>query len=145
MALNPWHQLTELGVNVAWVRMDGVLGAYFHDLKTIALDPDMNQAQRRCTVVHELGHAERGFVPVNQTLTAREELWIDQAAAHRLIDIVDLGNALCEADDHNWEGVAGQLWVDTDTLRTRLQHLHPSERAYLRNRIAARDNTEEEQ
>ena len=54
---------------------------------------------------------------------------MEQATARALIELGALGEALSWSLDRH--EVAEVLWVDVDTLMTRLQHLHPSERAML--------------
>lgn len=90
------------------------------------------QAERRCTATHELIHAERGDTTCDPS--------VHQEAARRLIDIKALGEALAfyDGDLHQ---VADELWVDHETLAVRLNHLHPSERGYLRRRMSMREET----
>jgi hypothetical protein len=64
---------------------------------------------------------------------------VSDIACRRLIGIRDLGEALAWA--HDVDEAADELWVDVDTLRARLDHLHPAERAYLRRRLADPDET----
>ena len=110
----------------AWGRTD-------YDTKTITLAPDLLQVERRCTLTHELVHLERGPAPVGGE--EREERLVDATAARLLIPSVRaLGEALAWA--HHPEEAADELWVDIPTLMTRLRHLHPAERAYLRRRLA---------
>lgn len=102
--------------------------------QTVTLDKTLMQAERRCTIAHEVEHIRRGPVPAEPVLAAREESAVEQAVARRLIPIRALGEAL--AWSQHPSVVAEELWVDEDTLRVRLNHLHPAERAYLTRRLA---------
>lgn len=112
--------------------MTGQLGLTDYAARTITLDPDQDQAQRRSTLAHELVHVERG--PAPHWCKTREEALCDREAARRLIGIRELGEALAWA--HNLAEAADDLWVDDELLRVRLSHLHPAERHYLRRRLA---------
>lgn len=133
---HPWRALRNLGDDwtLVWAPLAGVVDKLGHTTwhnKTITLDPDQDQAQRRSTLTHELVHVERG--PWEHGHEAHEERVVDQVAARRLIGIRELGEALAWAE--NMTEAADELWVDEDTLQTRLAHLHPSERHYLRRRL----------
>lgn len=107
--------------------------------QTIIMRPDLLQAERRSVLAHELEHIERG--PFPGWAREREEEAVNAAAARRLIGIRALGEALAwSLDPHE---VADELWVDVPTLQARLRHLHPSERHYLRRRLAGVHNNEE--
>lgn len=137
---HPWRRLRALADwSLQWAHLpEGLLGWADHRTNTIALDPCQTQAERRCTIAHELEHVLRGPVPADPWLAAREESAVGQAAARALISIEALGDALAwSLDVHE---VADVLWVDVDTLRTRMQHLHPAERAYLRRRTEHHDH-----
>lgn len=60
-------------------------------------------------------------------------------AARRLIHVRSLGDAL-RWSEHKPE-LAELLSVDADTLQTRLDHLHPSERHYLRRVLDSKGET----
>lgn len=110
---------------------EGFLGFTDYKTQTVTLDPRLTQAERRCTIAHETEHIYRG--PARATERGREEAAVDRAAARKLIDIRDLGEALAWSIDLHQ--AADELWVDVDTLTTRLKHLHPAERAYLKRRL----------
>jgi hypothetical protein len=92
----------------------------------------MTQAERRSTLRHELEHHFNG--PVLESLLAKEEIACELAAARDLIDIRKLGEALAWTQDRRQ--LADELWVDPGLLDVRIAHLQPSERAYLRQRLA---------
>jgi hypothetical protein len=113
----------------------GVIGLTDTVGRRIHLDSRMLQAQRRCTLDHELVHAEAGDVGCQG---AEREAWIAQSSARRLIPLERLVDAARWA--HNAVELADELWVDLDTLMCRLEHLHPSERAAIARALAARDD-----
>lgn len=129
----PWHVLHDLGDWVVrWAPLPARRRAELSwATKTITMRPGMLQAERRSVLAHELEHIERG--PFPRWMTAREETAVNAAAARKLIGITELGEALA------WAGsmaeAADELWVDVPTLQARLDHLHPSERHYLRRRL----------
>jgi hypothetical protein len=100
--------------------------------QTISIRRGLNWAERRCTVQHELLHLSRGAVPM--TLVGREEERVRRETARRMLpDIRKVGDGLAWALSE--EEAADELCVDVPVLRYRLQHLHPSERHYLRRRL----------
>lgn len=131
---NPWGRLARLtDWLIAWAHLPGeVMGLTHHEARVIVLDRRLTQAERRCTLAHELQHVEHGPAPDDPVLIARDELRVDRATARRMIPIHALGDAL------SWSTrdveVADELWVDVPTLQARLRSLHPSERAYLLRR-----------
>lgn len=137
---HPWRALRELSDwTLRWQPLVGCLGlTTWHD-QTITLDPDQDQAQRRSTLAHELEHIVRGYAQCGD----REECLVELRAARKLIGIHELGEALAWA--HNLAEAAEELWVDEQMLRTRLGHLHPAERHYLRRRLERPDATPTEE
>ena len=66
-----------------------VRGACRWSRRSILLDIRLSRAEERCTLTHELVHAERGPFPC--WLTAREEAAVNAEAARRLIPLDALG------------------------------------------------------
>lgn len=93
----------------------------------------LTQAERRCTLTHELVHRERGPVPADPAAAAREEQIVDEIAARRLITLPQL------ADGLRWSRqpreLAEHLWVDQPTLQTRMATLDPLEVADLEHEL----------
>lgn len=116
-------------VTVTWQELDDDLLAAT-DGSTIWIDPRQTQAERRCTLAHELAHIELGHVG---GCTAREEREASVLAAQWLIRLEHLADALAWTQDPH--ELAWELWVDLDTLNTRLEHLRPSELQYLQRRL----------
>ncbi|MCB1288643.1 MAG: hypothetical protein KDB47_13290 [Mycobacterium sp.] len=93
----------------------------------------LTQAERRCTLTHELVHRERGPVPADPVAAAAEERAVDEIAARRLISIGSLLDGLAWTRDPHQ--LAEHLWVDVPTLHTRMATLDPLEVAELENRL----------
>lgn len=134
---HPWRAFRSLThVKLRWAPLPkGILGLTDFDTNEVVLDPDQNvtQADRRCTIAHEMHHLIRGPVPPH--LQRREEVEIDKQAARLLLpDVERIADAMIWA--HGLGEAAEELWVDEDTLRVRLRHLHPAERGYLKRRLA---------
>lgn len=130
---HPWRAFRNL---VDWTLViahlpDGLLGLTDYAGRTVTIAHGLTQAERRCTIAHEVEHITRG--PVPEWCREREERQVDANAARRLIGIRDLGEALAWAHDEHQ--AADELWVDVSTLRVRLRHLHPAERYYLQRRL----------
>ncbi|MBA2952161.1 hypothetical protein GON03_19275 [Nocardioides sp. MAH-18] len=141
MQYHPWRRLRELvHVTLHW-HDDGPAGWCRHSTQDVSIRRGMTQAERRSTVTHEVVHLERG--PAVRGFSEREEREVDKEAARRLLpDIREVGEALAWASCV--DEAADELWVDRGTLRARLEHLHPAERAYLRRRLADDDVHQEE-
>lgn len=112
-------------------------GRYYHEHDAALLRSGLRGAAYFSALMHELVHAERGDEPcVDAACEARQELIVEKEAARRLIDVRALADvAVAYPDDPH--RVAEELDVDYDTLAVRVKWLHPSERHYLRRRVAA--------
>lgn len=131
---HPWRQFRSLTAwTLLWATPSSGARAECHwPTRTITIHPGLLQAERRSVIAHELEHIHRG--PFPGWARDREEEAVNAAAARKLIDIRALGDAMAwSLDPHE---VAHELWVDVPTLEASLRHLHPSERHYLRRRIA---------
>lgn len=131
---HPWRELRALtGWTLHWARLPiEIIGLTDFPVRAVTLDRNLSQAERRCTIAQEVEHIRRGPVPSEPVLAAREgPRWTRRSRARRLIDLHRLGEALA------WAGTIeeGEMWVDVDTLRVRLDHLHPCEVHFLRRRI----------
>lgn len=102
--------------------------------QTISLRDGMGWALRRCVILHECLHLERGTVP--RGLAAKEEQRVRRLTAQLLLpDVRAIGDAYAWAQGDD-EGAAAELGVHVDVLRTRLRTMrHPAERAYLVTRF----------
>jgi hypothetical protein len=134
---HPWRALRHKPhVQVVWEPLDGRLGAWDARTSTIYMHPRQGQAQGRVTATHEQIHQEWGH---DGCQPERVEVRVRKAAARRLISIYALVDAVLFWGDANLPALAEDLWVDVETVRVRLDHLHPAERGYLQQRLAARD------
>ena len=137
---HPWRQFRQ---QARWTLTQADLPPRVHGLtdflhREVILDRRLRQVERRCTITHELIHIERGPVPDDPRLAAREESIVEREVARRLIEIKPLGEAL--AWSHHVSEAADALWVTEHVLQIRLEYLHPAERAYLRQRLAFRQD-----
>lgn len=93
-----------------------------------------DQAQRRCTITHELVHDERQVFPRDRVLRAREEATVERIAARRLIMLEQL------ADTLRWtrepREAAAELWVDVPMLVAFIRSLTDEERRWLGRELA---------
>lgn len=94
--------------------------------RVVTVDCRLSAVQRRCTLAHELVHVERGPVPRDPWLAAREEAAVEAEAARRLIPLDALAGAL--AWSRRPDEVAEELWVDVQTLAVRIGGLSDVER-----------------
>ena len=110
---------------------DGVKAYYYPELDTIVLDDRLSEAEKRCTLMHELVHRAMEDDPdLPDHLDAAQERRCRAVTAGHLIDIFDLGDAI-QWSEHTDE-LAEHLVVDVETLNDRLASLSPDEHAYLR-------------
>jgi hypothetical protein len=102
--------------------------------ETISLRRGMTWAERRCTVLHECLHVERGPVPMG--MADREELRVAKETAFLMLpDVREIGDAFAWALG-DVEAAAHELGVDEETLRIRMKYMtHPAERGYLARRF----------
>lgn len=102
--------------------------------RTIWLCRRLQLVHRRCTLTHEIVHLERGPVPTDPAALALEENIVDEIAARRLITLPQLVDGL-RRTRRNGDELAGVLWVDRPTLRTRMETLDPIETAELEHAL----------
>lgn len=129
--MHPWRYLRErptIDVRFADLGDDGPLGVT--DGQVITLTTGMLQVERRCVLMHELVHVERGIPHGHDP---REESAVEREVARHLIGVDALADALAWSRDV-YE-VADLLWVMPHLVRVRVEGLHPSERHELQRRI----------
>lgn len=89
-AVNPWRRLRELPeVELRWAYIDDALGFYLPNgdgTGTIVLDADLDYAERRATLLHELIHHERGICGIDRY----DERGIEDAVALQLVPVAEL-------------------------------------------------------
>lgn len=104
-------------------RMGEVSGA------EIRLDERLSQAERRCTLTHELVHIERrGHEHPNPAV---EEATVERETARRLITERQLVDAFRWHRHPSLRELAEHLWVDQQTALTRMENLDPIEVASI--------------
>lgn len=136
VGIHPWRRLRALtDWTLCWHEPDddSRMGVTRFSRREISLRADLTWAERRCTVLHECLHAERG--PANAgVLALREESRVRRETARLLLPSVrPIGEALAWALSP--EEAADELLVDVGVLRDRLRWLHPAERHYLNRRL----------
>lgn len=135
MHYHPWRELAALThIVVQWAHLAPGVWGLNDGRRRIWLDRRLGQAERRCTLAHELEHLRRGHLGCQPPAVERS---VDAAAARRLIpNPHTLADALVWARG-DMAAAAEELWVDEPTLEARLdpRHLHPAERAILRGRL----------
>ena len=118
----------------------GERGRWYPDLRVIFISDQLSQAERRCTLTHELVHRMRDDLHLDDDLLQnRIERSCHQQAARMLISLDDLAAAFLWSEEP-WD-VADRLWVDMETLHARMDALHPAERGYLRRYMDTKEHT----
>lgn len=136
---HPWREFGERHPDwdVRLVELpDGMNGCTDVLARIILIDRDLDQAGRRATLAHEALHVRYG----HEQCEDWEEEAIELAASKTLIPLDRLISELLVSD--HIPTVAEELWVDTDMLTCRLDHLAPSEHREIARAFAARDNEE---
>lgn len=109
-------------------------GRYYRQHRVALIRAGATTAEWAGWAVHEaIHHLRDDGRCADDWWEAKQEAVVDQTAAHLLIPLDALTDALRWA--HNLAELADELWVDEATVRTRLDHLHPSERAWLRRQL----------
>lgn len=139
MTFHPWRHLSRTDIRQIFEAEPDLLGSWDLPERTIRLHPKLSQVQRRCTLTHELVHAELEHDGEQDAYT---EALVSAEAARRLIPIRALAEAALIFED-DISGIADHLWVDEDTLHARLDRrfMHPSEAGYLARRLAAKERS----
>lgn len=98
----------------------------------------LDQAERRTTLSHEIGHLERGILPTgkNSMYTRREERIVDEIAARRLIPLPALIDALKWTNQPS--ELADVLWTTERIVKCRMESLDPVEVAELEYHLDGR-------
>lgn len=128
---HPWRALRSMtGVTLhVTTGLPGTVRAATNG-RDIFMSDQLLQRERRSSLTHELEHITRGD---RSCCSPKDEARVRQAVAHKLISLEDLAAALAWTRDIG--ELAEELWCDETTVRTRLTHLHPAERHYLRRRL----------
>lgn len=109
----------------------GERGRWYADLHVIMISDRLTQAERRCTLTHELVHRMRGDQHVSDDLTNhRQERTCHQTVARLLIPFPTLLASMHYGRDP--QELADELWVDLETLQTRVCGLNEMEAQVLK-------------
>lgn len=143
MRYSPWDHLESLPhITFGITRLPHGQGWWLPDMEAIALDSRLDRVERRCVLAHELVHAERQDRncqyegPDGGRQARRQELHADRVSSARLVDVVDLVDAL-RAHPYDPDLVAEQLDVTPDALRARLQSLTDDQRTEIEASLVA--------
>lgn len=136
MPHDPWLHIEGMDVTVVHEDCEGLAGSWCGQTRTIRLHPGLNQRQRRSVLAHETVHCELGH---EGRQSPAVEMTVRKIAARRLIGIKELSRALLWCD--HIADLADELVCRPIDVRVRLEHLHPSERGYLRARWLEREHT----
>ena len=136
----PWHPWREAGRRPHLViecvpLADNLRGCIRGGI--IHLNADDLQAERRCTLSHELVHDERRIFPLDRTLRKREERTVESIAARRLISLDRLVDALRWS--RNISEIADELWVDVPMLTALFRSLERDERKWIDDELRRRE------
>lgn len=105
---------------------DGQRGRWYAEDHVIVIDDRQTQAERRCTLMHELVHRMRGDVHVeDDALYTKQERSCHETVARLLIPFHLLHAAMQWGSDP-YE-LAEELWVDQETLQARITGLSRAE------------------
>lgn len=107
----------------------GVLGYWSPRRRRISLADHLSVIERRWVLAHELGHALGGHwwdgdVVIAQAMEEEADDW----ASRRLVPI----RLLASTAHHSVRECARLLYLPTEAMMTRMQHLHPAEIHVLR-------------
>lgn len=117
MHFHPWRALrSRPDITVRWEYEPGRRGSWCQRTKTIRLDPQQLQRERRVTVLHEQIHAARGHEGCQDVAT---ELSVRKGVARRLITIYGLVDAVLFYGQHDLAALAA-------FGRTRLDEIGPT-------------------
>jgi Zn-dependent peptidase ImmA (M78 family) len=111
-------------------------GWWLPDVLGIVLDRRLTSVQRRCTLAHELRHADHHdeqialLGPDGPRLARRQEIRANREAAQLLVELPDLAAAL-RAHPDDPAAVADELHVTPDVLHCRLDTMSAADRERL--------------
>ena len=129
---SPWHYLAQHHPKVRVIRTR-LPGSHrgLTDGRTIWIDSQLCQVQRRVVICHETIHIERGIIPADPL----EERRVDLLTAERMIALDDLVDALRSHRYPTAEVLADALWVEPATVRARVDHLSGIELAHIESEL----------
>ena len=127
---DPWAVLREMR-DVVLVRQPiAEPGRYYHHRRAIVLRSGRTLEEERCSLWHELVHAERGDVECTGWTASATERRVEREAARRAMPLDVMERRLSLASD--WHDFVWHMKVPERWVRFRLAHATPAERARLR-------------
>lgn len=125
-------------VTLGFHELGKLKGLYYDDLKTIVLRKGLLQAERRCTLAHELAHHRLGHTACHDRRGTRlQEVEAEVVAARWLIPLEAYVRARLWS--HHDGEQAEELWVDVPMLHARREGFTEAERAYVEARLRGRE------
>jgi len=139
---DPWTVLREDHPELVLVRAPiGARGRYYNGRKGIVVRDDLLIVQERAALWHEIVHARRGDQPCSGRDLARMELSCRRDAAKLAISIEALADALLWSDCEYQQADELKTIVEYVRIRKDPRNLHPSERGFLKRRLAMKEHT----
>ncbi|SDP49706.1 hypothetical protein SAMN04489867_2662 [Pedococcus dokdonensis] len=126
---DPWSVLGEMR-DVVLLRQPIVEpGRYYHSRRAIVLRSGRSLEEERCSLWHELVHAERGDTVCTGWVASATERWVEREAARRAMPLAVMERRLAVASD--WDDFVWHMKVPDRWVRFRLTLTHAAERARL--------------
>jgi Zn-dependent peptidase ImmA (M78 family) len=122
---DPWKAADELGLHICYEPLRHSWSWWVPGDRLVVMADRLTQVQERCALAHEVEHALNNDTecsnapPAERVWARRQEIHADEAAARKLVPVVDLEAALHWATSH--EEAAGELGVTEHMLRVRLR------------------------
>ena len=92
---SPWNEADDLGLHVRYAPLTDSWSWWIPSRRLIVLAERMTEAEARCALSHEVQHADNGDTePSDYREAIRQEVRADEAAARKLIPVVDLHDIL---------------------------------------------------
>lgn len=141
MNYSPWADAAERHPDVQIERCDiaPARGVWVPSERVIMLNTELDRADRRATLAHELCHVDLNHQPLEGWFGRRMEREADRLAARRLLSDVEQIASVLHEHGGDLEAAAADLDVPARVLGLRLDSMTDEERAELVNRVTLRD------
>jgi hypothetical protein len=126
---DPWAVLREMPDVVLLRQPIAEPGRYYHAHRAIVLRSGRSLEEERCSLWHEIVHAERGDTACTGWVASDTERRVEREAARRAMPLAVMERRLALATD--WHDFVWHMKVPERWVRFRLSHARPAERARL--------------